>query len=187
MESVKFAAPVDTTEEWKKKKNYKPAALFTVLLLGTAFLAGSSYATYGSNASVPTGSLSATSDISNWGGAKTGSCPHVSETGGAPTKCPGDQEFWHVAGITDDQLCLPSKDRSVQICGDLCVSPLNTFLLDMFVPAKAGEDGSKHAPNSHGERPRKGNCASAGYTHDTGFNIAPLAMLPNFAAYIHTK
>ena len=60
MESVKFAAPVDTADEWKKKKNYKPAALFTVLLLGTAFLAGKSYAAYGSNASVPTGSLSAT-------------------------------------------------------------------------------------------------------------------------------
>ena len=53
MESVKFAAPVDTAEDWKKKKNYKPAALFTVLLLGTAFLAGKSYG-YGRNSNDPT-------------------------------------------------------------------------------------------------------------------------------------
>ena len=44
MESVKFAAPVDNNnKEWNKKKNYGPAVLFTVLLLGTAFLAGKSY------------------------------------------------------------------------------------------------------------------------------------------------
>ena len=42
------AAPVDNNnKEWTKKKNYGPAALFTVVLLGMAFLAGNSYTSYG--------------------------------------------------------------------------------------------------------------------------------------------
>ena len=41
METIQFAAPVDNNNnEWKKKKNYGPAVLVTVLLLGLAFLAG---------------------------------------------------------------------------------------------------------------------------------------------------
>ena len=47
MESVQYAAPVDNSNDaWKKKKNYGPAALVTVLLLGLAFLAGNFYASY---------------------------------------------------------------------------------------------------------------------------------------------
>ena len=51
-----------------KKKNYGPAALFTVVLLGMAFLAGNSYASYGRTA--PTASLSATTptDPMYWDG-----------------------------------------------------------------------------------------------------------------------
>ena len=72
METIKFAAPVENNNnnnhEWKKKKNYGPAALFTVVLLGMAFLAGNSYASYGRTA--PTASLSATTptDPMYWDG-----------------------------------------------------------------------------------------------------------------------
>ena len=56
METIKFDAPVDNNDkEWTKKKNYGSAALFTVVLFGMAFLAGNSYASYGSHP--PTGSL----------------------------------------------------------------------------------------------------------------------------------
>ena len=62
MESVKFAAPVDNNNnEWKTKKNYGPAALFTVVLLGTAFLAGKSY---GRNSNDPTSSVSPITSLS---------------------------------------------------------------------------------------------------------------------------
>ena len=62
MESVKFAAPVDNNNnEWKTKKNYGPAALFTVVLLGTAFLAGKSY---GRNSNDPTSSVSPIASLS---------------------------------------------------------------------------------------------------------------------------
>ena len=61
MQSVQLAAPVDNDEEWKKKKNYRPAALFTVLLLGTAFLAGKSY---GRNSNDPTSSVSPIASLS---------------------------------------------------------------------------------------------------------------------------
>ena len=64
MESVKFAAPVDNNnKEWNKKKNYGPAVLFTVLLLGTAFLAGKSYG-YGRNSNDPTSSVSPIASLS---------------------------------------------------------------------------------------------------------------------------
>ena len=62
MESIKFAAPVDNNnKEWNKKKNYGPAVLFTVLLLGTAFLAGKSY---GRNSNDPTSSVSPIASLS---------------------------------------------------------------------------------------------------------------------------
>ena len=62
MESVQFAAPVDNhNKEWNKKKNYGPAVLFTVLLLGTAFLAGKSY---GRNSNDPTSSVSPIASLS---------------------------------------------------------------------------------------------------------------------------
>ena len=55
METMQFTAPKDhNNEEWKKK-NYGPAALVTVLLLGLAFLAGNSYNSYGHTA--PDGSV----------------------------------------------------------------------------------------------------------------------------------
>ena len=62
MESVQFAAPVDNhNKEWNKKKNYGPVVLFTVLLLGTAFLAGKSY---GRNSNDPTSSVSPITSLS---------------------------------------------------------------------------------------------------------------------------
>jgi len=174
MESVKFAAPVDNDEKWKQKKNYGPAALFTVLLLGTAFLAGKSYASYGSNASTPTGSLLAT-------GVSLGRCAHNTETAGAPKECPEGYEFFSVTDITDQQKCL-SDDTTVPICGEICVSPFNTALLDLLAP------GPGHAPSSHGERYRKGNCASVDYHFDTGKNIVlSIPMLKiEIEAYIYT-
>ena len=67
METIQFAAPIDNNnKEWKKKKNYGPAALVTVLLLGTAFLAGNlSYASYGRTA--PIRSVSAMGGLSTVG------------------------------------------------------------------------------------------------------------------------
>ena len=163
MQSVQLAAPVDNDEEWKKKKNYKPAALFTVLLLGTAFLAGKFYGAYGSNASVPTGSLSAT-------GVTLGRCEHMTEIGGAPFKCPEGQEFWSVAGITDDQKCL-FETGTTEICGDLCVDTSDSALINFFATM---------APNP---KPQKGSCRSRGYQADTGKNF----VLMNKEAYIYTK
>ena len=156
MESVKFAAPVDTAEEWKKKKNYKPAALFTVLLLGTAFLAGKSYAAYGSNASVPTGSLSAKN---YWGRSYTmasGPLPDNNCKGNqhVPKKCAKPAEFWSVVGFQDDKGCV-GEQSATTICGQICVNGDFDTLLHMI---------QKYAPNP---KPVPGNCASHGYSHDT--------------------
>ena len=67
MDTIQFTDPVENNnEDWKKKKNYRPAALVTVLLLGMAFLAGNySYASSGRNP--PTGSLSAVGGLSTLG------------------------------------------------------------------------------------------------------------------------
>ena len=66
METINCTAPVENNnEEWKKKKNYGPAALVTVLLLGLAFLAGNFYASYWRTA--PIGSFSAMGGLSTVG------------------------------------------------------------------------------------------------------------------------
>ena len=166
MESVKFAGPVDN-DEWKKQKNYGPAALFTVLLLGTAFLAGKSYATYGSNGPTPTGSLLAM-------GGTLGRCAHMAESGGAPFKCPPGQEFWSVSPIVDEQKCL-FDTGTTQICGDLCVGINDSEMIDFF---------ANSAPDP---KPKRGSCRSLGYQSDTGKNIVPLPFMPSFKAYIYTK
>ena len=60
MDTIQFTAPVDenNNEDWKKKKNYGPAVLVTVFLLGLAFLAGH-YSSTSSGRTAPDGSVSA--------------------------------------------------------------------------------------------------------------------------------
>ena len=77
METIKFAAPVDNNnKEWKKKKNYGPAALFTVVLLGMAFLAGKSYGRYDPSQGLPYTSVTGGMSI-NTISSPEGKCPDL--------------------------------------------------------------------------------------------------------------
>merc|ERR1711865_1363144 len=58
MDTLQFTAPVDddhNNDDWKKKKNYGPAVLVTVLLLGLAFLAAGHYSSVSSGRTAPDG------------------------------------------------------------------------------------------------------------------------------------
>ena len=157
MESVKFAAPVDNNnKEWKKKKNYGPAALFTVLLLGTAFLAGKSY---GRNDPVPfvdpISSLLAMGDMSFLDSKpKNTACVK----GERPKTCPEGKEFWSVVGFPDGGGCVGDTDATM-ICGELCVPTKGVPFLKKI---------QEMAPDP---KPVPGNCALHGYSTDTGITF----------------
>ena len=158
MESVQYAAPVDISNEaWKEKKNYGPATLFTVLLLGTAFLAGNSYAAdYGRTAPI-LGSLLAMGGLST-----VGKCGYFYESGVAPKDCPPGQEFWSVAGMVDDDKCL-FDTGTTPMCGEFCVGSEDTNIWDEL---------AMYFSNNNPMNPyTQGSCRSHGYTAHAGKNM----------------
>ena len=179
MESVKFAAPVDTAEDWKKKKNYKPAALFTVLLLGTAFLAGKSYGRNDAAPFVdPINSLLAMGDSMSTLVPKDFK-PHNKDCvrGERPKVCKEGNEFWSVVGFPDGSGCVGDIGTTM-ICAEICVSSVALPFLKMV---------QDRAPEP---KPVPGNCAQNGYFGDTGMTFGlnkATHGLVNAYAQIYTK
>ena len=149
-ESTPFAKPV---EEWKKKKGWGPVALLTVVLLGLAFLAGTSVQ--------HTTPLRTAGSLSSTGGMSTLGVPdNVCGVGLTPKSCPLGQETWSVSGGFQDKSKCLSDTGATEICGELCIDP--SFLLEFI----------SYMPFS--PKPQQGSCYFHGFETPTGktFNLS---------------
>ena len=166
-ESTPFAKPV---QEWKKKKGWGPVALLTVVLLGLAFLAGTSV-----QRTIPQ-HLQIIGSLSSTGGMSTLGVPNnVCGLGDAPDSCPDGLERWSVSGGFDVAHCLSDTGKT-EICGEICIE--RDYVLEII------------SRMHFSPKPQYGSCSNYGFETETmkTFNLSKAANgFIGLDAYLFTK